>query len=59
MGWREEGGSAAGQCLLECKEWDACLAMLGDDESAAPVPMDTDDAPPVFPPLPPIVLCYF
>ena len=31
---------AAGQCLAECKEWDMCLAVLGEDETG---PMDTDE----------------
>jgi hypothetical protein len=38
---------AAGQCLVECKEWDMCLAVLGEDETAATGPMQTDEPSPV------------
>ena len=44
--------SAAGQCLAECKEWEMCLTVLGDDESGGSTahgPMDTDDSSQVPP----------
>ena len=47
-----------GQCLAECKEYDECLALLGDDDVNQILP-DDSPAPPSGPSCLPMTISYF